>query len=398
MQFRLYNSQTTKVHPSIKRYGRAEGINQSMNAPALPLLVAFYLPQYHPIPENDEWWGKGFTEWTNVNKARPQFRGHYQPHVPSQLGQYDLRDPSVIQRQADLAAESGISAFAYYHYWFNGRRLLERPVDELLARGTPDFPFLLIWANENWTRRWDGGNSEILMEQHYSPEDDLDHFRAMRSALTDEKYLLHDGRPIIGIYRISKLPEPRATTDIWRTEAERWGLPGIYLLSIESFGDTVGDPRPLGFDAAVEFQPSWADLPKMPKLYQLRRKLRHFNSRYSPKIFRYEDLARHAMERAQPNYPRWPGVTPGFDNTARRRSDATIMIGSSPDRYQEWLEVAISRSVEVSARFENGIEGLLFINAWNEWGEGNHLEPDQLHGSEFLKATRSAIDNIVREL
>src|ERR1039457_4550441 len=219
--------------------------------------VAFYLPQYHPIPENDAWWGPGFTEWTNVARARPQFRGHYQPHLPADLGFYDLRVPELRDLQAELAINAGLGGFAYYHYWFNGRRLLERPMDEILRTKKPDFPFLLVWANENWTRRWDGSDNEILMEQHYSLTDDLAHIRALRPALCDDRYLCHDGKPVLAVYRSARLPDPVATTDTWRREAEKWGLPGLYLLRIESFPDETGDPRPIGFDAAVEFQLCW---------------------------------------------------------------------------------------------------------------------------------------------
>lgn len=356
-----------------------------------PTLLAFYLPQYHPIPENDEWWGPGFTEWTNVTKAQPQFPGHYQPHVPSDLGHYDLRNSEIRLRQATMANDAGINAFAYYHYWFNGRQLLEQPVEEMLRLQEPAFPFILVWANENWTRHWDGGEHQILMEHHYSLDDDLEHIRSLRPALTDGRYLRRDGKPVVAIYRVSKLPNPRATTDLWRKEVERWGLPGLYLLNIESCGDPVSDSRALGFDAAVEFQPSWANLPMKPPRYLLRRSLRWLNPRYSHHILRYDDVAKRAMQTADASYPRWPGVTPGFDNTARRRRNATILTGSSPRTYQRWLENALSRSERIATTYHDGSNGYVFINAWNEWGEGNHLEPDELHGREFLDATSRAL-------
>jgi lipopolysaccharide biosynthesis protein len=355
-----------------------------------PTLLAFYLPQYHPIPENDEWWGEGFTEWTNVTKALPQFPGHYQPHVPSDLGYYDLRNPEVRHRQADLATEAGINAFAYYHYWFNGRQLLEKPVEAILHSKEKEFPFVLVWANENWTRRWDGGEHKILMQQHYSLEDDLAHIRSLRAALTDDNYLCRGGKPILAIYRSSLLPDPRATTDLWRAEAVRWGLPGLYLVCIESCDDEVSDPRPLGFDAAVEFPPSWLNTPRKPARFFLRRGFGWLNSRFSHHILRYDDVAKRAMTTPDPDYPRWPGVTPGFDNTARRRRNATVLIDSSPESYERWLVNALQRSEKVANEFDDGHEGLVFINAWNEWGEGNHLEPDQRYEHEFLHATLNA--------
>ncbi|MDJ0634982.1 MAG: glycoside hydrolase family 99-like domain-containing protein [Xenococcaceae cyanobacterium MO_188.B29] len=182
--------------------------------------IAFYLPQYHPIPENDKWWGKGFTEWTSVAKAKPLFKDHYQPHLPADLGFYDLRLPEVRQAQADLAREYGIYGFCYYHYWFNGKRLLERPFNEVLESGKPDFPFCLCWANENWTRRWDGQDREILIEQKYSVVDDREHIKSLISAFKDPRYIKIDGKPLFLIYRVNSLPDPSLTQKIWREEVD----------------------------------------------------------------------------------------------------------------------------------------------------------------------------------
>jgi lipopolysaccharide biosynthesis protein len=356
-----------------------------------PTVLAFYLPQYHPIPENNQWWGAGFTEWTNVAKARPQFRGHHQPHLPADLGFYDLRVPEVREQQAALAASAGIGGFAYYHYWFNGCRLLERPIEDNLRSGKPVFPFLLVWANENWTRRWDGGEYDILMEQHYSAEDDLRHIRSLRPALTDDRYLCRDGKPVFAVYRSRRLPNPVATTELWRAEAERWGLPGLYLLRVESFAEEGGDPRTHGFDAAVQFQPSWENMPELPVRFRTRRRLQRLTPRFSHRVVPYREVAQLAMERAAPYYPRWPCVTPGFDNSARRRREATILLDPTPEVYRQWLIQALQRGREVARLYENRSDGLVFINAWNEWAEGNHLEPDQRHGHSFLDATRAAL-------
>src|SRR5262249_47266129 len=231
--------------------------------------VAFYLPQFHPIPENDEWWGPGFTEWTNVAKARPRYRGHYQPHAPADLGYYDLRLAETRRQQAALARAHGIDAFCYYHYWFGGKRLLERPFDEVLASGDPDFPFMLCWANENWTRRWDGQENAVLARQQYSADDDRAHGRWLATAFRDERYVRVDGKPMFLVYRASQLPDPKRTTQIWREEAAKAGVGELYLCRVESFGSEHGDPAALGFDAAVDFQPNWSRRrPSARRLFQ----------------------------------------------------------------------------------------------------------------------------------
>jgi lipopolysaccharide biosynthesis protein len=369
-----------------------------MESPVRPRCLSFFLPQYHPIPENDDWWGRGFTEWRNVTKATPRFRGHYQPHLPADLGFYDLRIPEVRDLQARLALEAGLSGFVYYHYWFNGKQLLERPLQEILLSGSPSAPFCMAWANENWTRRWDGDEyaHEALVVQEYSPEDDRNHIEALRHYLIDDRYLKEAGRPVLLVYRANLLPNPRATTEIWRAAAERWGLPGLYLLRVESFRDETGDPVEIGFDAAVQFQPSWENIPRMPLEFRLRAKLQRFTTRYSHRVLRYGEVAALAMELPDPLYVRWPCVTPGFDNSPRRAKAATILLDSRPEIYGAWLKQALSRSEQIASNCEVATGGYVFINAWNEWAEGNHLEPDLKHGRAFLEATRQAIDDFGR--
>ena len=218
-------------------------------------LIAMYLPQYHPIPENDEWWGKGFTEWRNVSKAKPQFKGHYQPHLPADLGFYDLRVEESRIAQAELAKQYGIHGFCYYHYWFNGRRLLERPLEEVLKSGKPDFPFCICWANENWTRRWDGEEQNVLMKQVYSEEDDRNHIRDLFRIFKDRRYIRVNGKPVFLVYRTENIPDPKRTAEIWREEARRAGVGELYLVRVESIGGC--DPVSIGFDAALEFAPDW---------------------------------------------------------------------------------------------------------------------------------------------
>ncbi|HYA68907.1 MAG TPA: glycoside hydrolase family 99-like domain-containing protein, partial [Acidimicrobiales bacterium] len=227
--------------------------------------VAFYLPQFHPIAENDLWWGRGFTEWTNVTRVGPRFEGHDQPHLPADLGFCDLRLPETRAAQADLARRHGVDAFCYYHYWFEGRRLLQRPFEEVLASGEPDFPFCLCWANEDWRRNWDGRSGETLVAQHYSEADDRAHIAWLLPVFADPRYLRVDGKPLFLVYRASQLPDPPRTLALWREAARAGGLGELLLCRVESFSADHADPRPLGFDASVEFQPDWDVLETRPR-------------------------------------------------------------------------------------------------------------------------------------
>jgi lipopolysaccharide biosynthesis protein len=351
--------------------------------------IAFYLPQFHPIPENDEWWGEGFTEWTNVRPAKPLFKGHYQPHVPGELGYYDLRDPAVREAQADLAARYGIDAFCYYHYWFAGRRLLHQPFDEVLASGRPDQEFCLCWANEPWTRTWDGSTDNVLVDQHYSPEDDRRHIDALIDAFRDERYVRVDGKPLFLVYRAGVLPDPLATTIRWRERVAEAGLRGLFLCRVESHFE-AGDPRPLGFDAAVEFQPAFGQVRwTAGQRFPLRRVLARLNLGPAEKSYvtlDYDRLVQEMLGREQPDYPRFPCVTPGWDNTPRRPYGAFMLTGSTPERFGEWV-------AEVARRLQSAPpeHRLLFVNAWNEWGEGCHLEPDERWGVGYLETLAKAL-------
>lgn len=359
--------------------------------------IAFHLPQFHPIPENDEWWGKGFTEWTNVVKARPLFPGHYQPHLPAELGFYDLRLPEARAAQADLAAEYGVHGFCYFHYWFHGHQLLERPVNEILSSGEPDFPFCLCWANESWSRRWDGSEQEVLIAQRYSPADDLEHIRGLIPYFADPRYIRVDGRPFFAVYRASELPEPERTAEIWRREAERAGLKGLFLVRVEGH-DEAGDPAKLGFDCALEFQPRGSvlwDAMMFRRKWWHRHKLGTGEAAFRNNwICKYEDLAKRALGQPAADYPRIPCVCPGWDNTARRKTGAGIFIGSTPELYAQWLAEVVKRQrarMPVNGRGGIAPESLVFINAWNEWAEANHLEPDQKWGRAYLEATKRAL-------
>jgi GT2 family glycosyltransferase/2-polyprenyl-3-methyl-5-hydroxy-6-metoxy-1,4-benzoquinol methylase len=344
-------------------------------------LIAFYLPQYHPIPENDRWWGKGFTDWKNVARATPSFPDHYQPHLPSDLGFYDLRLPQIAEEQAALARRYGLAGFCYHYYWFHGQRLLELPLERMLATGRPDIPFCLCWANENWTRRWDGREHELLIAQEHSAEDDEAMMRDVARYLRQPHYVRIGGRPLFLVYRPTLLPDPSRTAATWREVCRREGVGEIYIAGVESFEGAV-DPRPpsaYGFDAAVEFPPhgnqSW--IPAPTEL---------LNPRFVGSVADYREVALQYLRRECPDYVLLRSVVPSWDNTARRPNHAVIFHESSPEAFQQWLAAAIEDTRERAA----GDERIVFINAWNEWAEGAHLEPDQRFGHQYLEAVHRA--------
>lgn len=348
--------------------------------------IAFYLPQFHAIPENDTWWGKGFTEWTNVKEGTPLFEGHYQPHKPGELGYYDLNDVSVLERQAALAKQHGVKGFCFYYYWFDGKRLLEKPVDQLLDHPEIDLPYCLCWANENWTRRWDGGESEILMKQGYSPELDFRFAEDLSRYFKDLRYIKVNGKPLVLVYRTDLIAYVEQRAQAWRRVWRDLGVGEVYLVRVESF--KIEDPSAIGFDAACEFFPHQVDFSALfPHPYP--QNITDVECR----IADYNKLARQFEERPAPSYRRFRGVIPSWDNSARRRKGgATLLVNAEPKRYEEWIGKAIHQTL---VEFD-GDERLLFINAWNEWAEGCHLEPDVRHGRAYLEATLRAQQKSLR--
>jgi lipopolysaccharide biosynthesis protein len=332
-------------------------------------LIAFYLPQFHPIPENDEWWGRGFTEWTNVVRARPLLPGHYQPHLPANLGFYDLRVPEVRAKQATLARAHGVEAFCYWHYWFQGRRLLERPFDEVRASGEPDFPFCLAWANETWSRRWLGEPRDVLQAQTYSTEDDIRHGEWLAHAFSDPRYLRVEGRPLFLVYNPADLPEPLATTTVIREESVRRGLPDPYLVGVSSHRQ--GDWTQQGFDANLDFEPQLGVLPGALD--------------EGLKIYDYT-LARRRMTERERGYEYHPCVFVSWDNTPRRGDEGIVFMNATPEAFETGLRDAVTL-VQHQPRERR----LVFVNAWNEWAEGNHLEPDERYGLGYLEAVARAV-------
>jgi len=347
-------------------------------------LIAFYLPQFHPIPENDEWWGKGFTDWRNVASAKPQFVGHYQPHLPGELGFYDLRLIEIQRRQIDLAKMYGLYGFCYHYYWFGGKRLLERPLNQVLANKGLDLPFCICWANENWTRRWDGLDEDVLMGQNYSPEDDLAFIQALEPALRDDRYIRIDKRPLIIVYRPELLPDAKATAGRWRAYCEDVGIGGIYLASTRAFENR--DPRDFGFDAAIEFPPNNSGPPILNEEVEL------LNPNYRGIIYDYRCFVERSRRYKKKNYKLFRGVTPGWDNEARRPGRGTTFIFSTPEAYAGWLDNACRDTLR---NFE-GEARLVFVNAWNEWAEGCHLEPDQKYGYAYLECTKEVLSHYQR--
>jgi lipopolysaccharide biosynthesis protein len=343
-------------------------------------LLAFYLPQFHPISENDAWWGEGFTEWVNVRRAKPNFVGHYQPHVPTELGYYDLRDPRTREAQAELARAHGIHGFCYYHYWFDGRRLLNHPFDEVVRSRRPDFPFCVCWANENWTRRWDGGNDELLIAQSYSLENERRLIAELLPLFRDPRYVRINERPLLLVYRANLLPEPRRATDTFRSAARAAGELEPYLAMMHF----PGLPRPLdwGFDAAVEFPPHSMEVATLTT------HIERLNPNFVGEVWDYVSSARYAMERPLPGFPFFRGVMVGWDNTPRLQNNGHVFVNSHPQNYRRWLTAMIAQT----RRAKPPGERIVFINAWNEWAEGCYLEPDHQFGRGYLEATRAALE------
>lgn len=347
-------------------------------------VIAYYLPQFHPIPENDLWWGKGFTDWTNVTKAAPLFPDHYQPQLPSDFGFYDLRVPETREDQANLARKHGIEGFCYWHYWFSGKRLLHRPLDEVHSTGSPDFPFCVGWANESWTRRWTGEEAEVLLKQAYSEEDDLAHARWLAKLFADSRYIRVDGRPLFVLYRAPALPNAQKTTDTLRAECVRLGVGEPYIVGRDTHN--VGtDMRRFGCDITESSSPNLSALPGAfvvpDRVRDLARNARLGVWSASLKIYDYAEACAY-MEQSRPrDHPHIPGFFVGWDNTARRADKAIVLVNSTPDAFAKGF-----RTVLAQVRDKPSEHRLIFVNAWNEWAEGMCLEPGRRYGHGFLTA------------
>ena len=348
------------------------------NANSSVKCIAFYLPQFYPFAENNEWWGKGFTEWTNVTKAIPLFKGHYQPHLPTDLGFYDLRVPETRCEQIELAKSYGIDAFCYHYYWFSGKRLLDLPVDAMLADKQADMPFMLCWANENWTRRWDASEQTILIAQKYQENDDLDFIKSVIPFFQDERYLKVDEAPAFIVYRPQHLPDARKTLQIWRDYCASVGIPKLHLICALVHGNE--DYEQFGFDAGVQFPPHAPNCPNLASMID-------FHNDHTGSVFDYADLAESYINRTYKGPKVYRTVTPCWDNTARVQNRSLFLLNSVPENYEFWLKQA---KWYTEQNFTN--DKLLFVNAWNEWAEGCHLEPDRVYGHKYLLATQRVMN------
>lgn len=367
------------------RTGHSDEYIKRTSAPSISpsqiKLIAFYLPQFHPIPQNDAAWGKGFTEWTNVSKAVPQFLSHHQPKLPSDLGFYDLRLLENQKEQIEIAKEYGIYGFCYHHYWFDGKRIMDTPVEQILAHPELNFPFCINWANENWTRRWDGYDSDVLLAQNHSDEDDILFIADAARYLKDPRYIRVEGKPLLMLYRPALLPDAKATALRWRQWCRDNGVGEIYLVTTHSFEHI--DPNEIGFDAAVEFTPNsfpLRDITEMMRPQML-------NPDYRGTLYDYESAIEISRNFSTPAYEKFRAICPDWDNEARKPGRGTTLIGSTPAKYGRWLQHLCDytkKRFEPSKRF-------IFVNAWNEWAEGAYLEPDRRYGYAYLEATRAAL-------
>lgn len=352
--------------------------------------IAFYLPQFHPVDENDRWWGPGFTEWTNVAAARRLYPGHRQPNLPGELGFYDLRLPETREAQADLARQHGVTAFCFWHYWFAGRRILERVIDEVVASGQPDFPFCLAWANPSWIGSWFGAPDATLIEQTYPGADDYRrHFDHLLPALTDPRYLRVDNKPVIVVQTPWEIPDQHRFTDLWRRCADEAGLPGLFLIGRRGGEPGVWRPSAVGFDAAVNsrVQPGGHRLAVEGRRrwdWWLTAATRRFPR--TPTVFLDRYWSDYVVTVPDDGELSFPCAMPNWDNTPRARYDGVVFHGATPDRFRSQVVRAV-QLLEGRPREHR----ILFVKSWNEWAEGNYLEPDRVHGRAWLEALRDGL-------
>jgi lipopolysaccharide biosynthesis protein len=362
----------------------AVGLPNSFVDKAPIRFIAYYLPQFHPIRENDEWWGTGFTDWNNVAKALPRYVGHQQPRLPMDLGFYDLRQADALRQQAGLAKRAGIYGFCIHDYWFSGHKVLETPLRILLDNPDIDLRFCLNWANESWSRTWDGKESNVLLRQKYAAGDDEAYARSILEAVKDPRYIRIGNRPLVMFYRPSFAPDGNATVAAWRKVFKAEGVGDPYVVMAQTFDE---DPGKYGMDAAAGFPPhggGW-DLPNDRDWTEL------LDPRFSGNVVSFEALARTMLANIPKDYLLLPGVCPGWDNEARRTGRGFSFYGATPAAYGAWLKAASRQIMQSTAKAD---ERIVFINAWNEWAEGAYLEPDRHSGFAYLIETRRVAEDL----
>lgn len=361
---------------------------------SIPRFIAFYLPQYFPTKENDEWWQKGFTEWLNVGRAKPLFKGHYQPKVPTDLGYYDLRISEVRDEQANLAREAGIEGFCYWHYWFAGQRLLDRVFTEVVRDKKPDFPFCLCWANHSWSRkRWDSKyKDKILMEQTYpGVEDYITHFNAMISAFQDSRYIRVNGRLLFGIYAPTDIPDFQLMKNTWNDLAKKNGLDGFHFFCFTYEKDKIDYLLKLGFDS-VSFDYMLAahyDFKNAKFFRRVLTKIKKVLNRPIP--FLYKNYVEYVKKYYVEQNSVWSCIIPNFDHSPRSGTRHVIIHDCKPSYWKTLCEFIIRRNAN-----RNGQENIVFVKSWNEWGEGNYMEPDIKYGKGYISSLREAIEGAKR--
>ena len=356
-----------------------------------PRLIAFYLPQFYPTKENDEWWQPGFTEWTNVGRAKPLFPGHYQPRIPADLGYYDLRVPETREKQAELAKEAGIEGFCYWHYWFAGRQLLDRVFREVVESGKPDYPFCLCWANHSWYKKvWDPTKpNTLLIEQTYPGKQDyIDHFYALLPAFKDPRYMKREGKLIFGLFLPLDDDNTKLFIETWNELALQNGLQGFWFFALENgMKDRYVNLNPGYYNGAcVDYMPLQGVTKN--KLSSL---LWHVVMKFTPfpRYMTYNRYVRQMIKEFKPQAGYYPCVGPSFDHSPRSKNRGVILQGSTPEKWQHLCQVIFDK---VSHRTHE--DNIVFIKSWNEWGEGNYLEPDLKYGRQYIEATRSVLDTL----
>ncbi|UXZ95716.1 glycoside hydrolase family 99-like domain-containing protein [Pseudomonas phytophila] len=338
-------------------------------------LLAFYLPQFHRTAENSEWWGPGFTEWTNVARAKPNFEGHYQPHIPRELGFYDLTHPDVMYEQAEMAKLYGVYGFCFYHYWFSGRRILERPVANFLKTDI-DIKFCLCWANENWTRTWSGDEKSVLLGQQYAADDNEKFIESLLEFFRDPRYIFVDGKPMLVVYRAKSLPDASAAFAQWRLLAVQHGFSGLHIAVVDFYD--IQSPEEVSADALVEFPPHKFNGPQsVPDNVSV-----FTTPGFAGGVVDYVKIIAQSAKREIPPFKLYRGIIPSWDNTARRQLTPTTVVNATPPLFGHWLRYLRAYTRENK---QSGSGDFIFINAWNEWGEGCHLEPDLKWGLGYLE-------------